>query len=852
MKNSRLFRLVALVAAMMCALGASAAEAYANYTPDNTTLTFYYDNLRSTRPGTTYDLNTGDNFPAWRVDGTYANVTKVVFNSSFAGARPTSTYHWFFMMENLQSITGITYLNTSEVTDMTYMFSDCTKLTSLDVSNFNTSKVTTMKGMFNACSSLTSLDVSHFNTSNVTDMSWMFQNCEKLTSLDVSSFNTAKVNNMSYMFANCSLLTTIYAGDGWSTAAVTSSDDMFYYCTSLVGGLGTTYDVNHIDKTYAHIDGGPSNPGYLTDNNEAYACYTPSNTTLTFYYDNLRSTRTGRTYDLNSFYPGWYSDGTSASVTKVVFNSSFANARPTRALFWFCTMTNLQSITGIAYLNTSQITDMYGMFASCNALTSLDVSNFNTANVTNMDLMFLNCSNLKTIYVGDGWSTAAVTSSNNMFYNCTKLVGGLGTTYDSNHEDKTYAHIDRGPYDPGYFTDINSNIFVEDGIFYKIQAGGTTVAVTQVQEPVNNEYIQYTAERYNIPATVTHDGKTYTVTMLDHGAFFNCTNVKGVTIPETVTTIGNTVFKDCTGLTRITIPNSVTTMGMYVFENCTALKDVIIGSGMTSIGSYTFHGCTALESGNITCKAIVPPTLKSTTFDTDHYHGANVYVPYGYLNFYEDAPYWENFWDMYEFFTFDEALNVAGGNIHFESTGGYPWETVQEGGRVYAKSGNAGEASTTSTLTATVTATAGDILEFDFKAWGEGTSTYWDRCSFYINGVEQIAYGAYQNADWETYSVYLPAGECTLEWKYSKDDSVNPTGDYFAVDNVAIISAGFTRGDVNGDGSVNISDVTTLIDYLLSGNASGVNLSAADCNQDSSVNISDVTTLIDYLLSGNW
>ena len=60
------------------------------------------------------------------------------------------------------------------------------------------------------------------------------------------------------------------------------------------------------------------------------------------------------------------------------------------------------------------------------------------------------------------------------------------------------------------------------------------------------------------------------------------------------------------------------------------------------------------------------------------------------------------------------------------------------------------------------------------------------------------------------------------------------------------------RGDVDGDGSVNISDVTTLIDYLLSGNASGVNLEGADCDQDGSVNISDVTDLIDYLLSGTW
>ena len=92
MKNSRLLRLFALVAAMMCALGTSAAEAYANYTSSNTTLTFYYDNLRSTRSGTTYDL---DYWPGWYSDGTNANVTKVVFNSSFAAARPVTTYLWF-------------------------------------------------------------------------------------------------------------------------------------------------------------------------------------------------------------------------------------------------------------------------------------------------------------------------------------------------------------------------------------------------------------------------------------------------------------------------------------------------------------------------------------------------------------------------------------------------------------------------------------------------------------------------------------------------------------------------------------------------------------------------------------
>ena len=438
-------------------------EAYACYTPSNTTLTFYYDNQRSSRTGTTYDLNTGDDDTGWLIDGTYANVTRVVFDPSFAGARPTTTYGWFYAMTNLQSITGLNYLNTSEVTNMAWMFTNCTKLTSVDVSHFNTSKVTSMTSTFGTCWGLTSLDLTNFNTSQVTDMELMFYDSSNLR--------------------------TIYVGDGWSTATVTYSSDMFYNCTSLVGGQGTAYSSsNPRNKTYAHIDGGTSNPGYFTDKNptEAYVCYTPSNTTLTFYFDKLRSTRTGTTYDLNTsgHMPDWYTDGTNAYVTKAVFDPSFADARPTTTHDWFYCMTNLQSITGMNYLNTSKVTNMawmfYGstkltsldlshfntskvtdmgaMFPSCKSLTSLDLSSFNTSQVAYMTNMFTYCSNLQTITVGSDWSTAAVTSSTNMFNNCTSLVGGQGTTYDANHVDKTYAHIDGGPSNPGYFTAKNAGL----------------------------------------------------------------------------------------------------------------------------------------------------------------------------------------------------------------------------------------------------------------------------------------------------------------------------------------------------------------------------------------------------------
>ena len=119
--------------------------------------------------------------------------------------------------------------------------------------------------MFSYCISLTSLDLSSFNTSKVTDMDEMFNFCSNLTSLDLSSFNTSHVTNMGHMFYGCSNLRTIYVGSCWTTAGVVYSEEMFYRCQSLVGGMGTTFkNSNPKDKTYAHIDGGPSNPGYFT------------------------------------------------------------------------------------------------------------------------------------------------------------------------------------------------------------------------------------------------------------------------------------------------------------------------------------------------------------------------------------------------------------------------------------------------------------------------------------------------------------------------------------------------------------------------------------------------------------
>ncbi len=191
-----------IAALLLLVAGLQSAKAQEAYTVLNDgTLTFYYDNQRSSRPGTSYNLNRGDFPPDWRSEA--ANVQSVVFDPSFANAKPNSTDCWFSEMKNLTSITGMEYLNTSYVLYMRGMFSDCSSLTSLDVSHLDTSVVTDMSAMFQNCSSLTSLDVSNFNTINVKNMGSMFSFCSSLTSLDLSHFNTWIVTNMGNMFKKC-------------------------------------------------------------------------------------------------------------------------------------------------------------------------------------------------------------------------------------------------------------------------------------------------------------------------------------------------------------------------------------------------------------------------------------------------------------------------------------------------------------------------------------------------------------------------------------------------------------------------------------------------------------------------
>ena len=474
------------------------------------------------------------------------NIKNIVFDESFKTYAPTSLEQFFASCSTLETISGLEYLNTANVKYMSGMFFDCKKLSSLDLSKFNTEKVESMVEMFSncsalsslnlsnfktkevkymsnmfwGCSALTSLDLSKFNTEKVTDMRDMFYGCQKLSSLDLSNFNTEKVENMMGMFFSCSALTsldlsnfntkevrymnsmfnacsaltTIYAGDKFVTTKVENGSYMFSDCTNLKG-----FDSSMIDHKKANC----GTDGYFTPGC-AYAEFDNATGTLTFRYKGVKP---ARAYDLNveSNDPGW--NAQKGNIKKVVFDASFANARPTSCCWWFGNCFYLTEIEGIENLNTQNVTDMRDMFTCCYALTSLDVSNFNTQNVEDMTDMFLGCeklslldlsnfntervesmssmfsgcSTLQTIFASDKFFTDQVFGGSDMFLDCTNLKGFIDYIPNSDRDNIEYAN-----YKTGYFTKL-----VGKNGEKKIGATGETLATENLVLDDGKDFVAY-------------------------------------------------------------------------------------------------------------------------------------------------------------------------------------------------------------------------------------------------------------------------------------------------------------------------------------------------------------------------
>ena len=196
----------------------------------------------------------------------YDCIKNIVFDESFKKYAPTSLRNFFKNCKALETISNLENLNTTKVTDMSYMFNGCNNLSSLDLSYFNTTNVTDMSGMFYNCKKLSLLDLTNFNTAKVTNMSYMFNGCSALTSLDLTKFNTANVTNMSGMFYNCQDLSSLNLSK-FNTENVTKMYSMFNGCPVLTSLDLTNFNTAKVtDMSYMFYGCSTLQTIYVSDN----------------------------------------------------------------------------------------------------------------------------------------------------------------------------------------------------------------------------------------------------------------------------------------------------------------------------------------------------------------------------------------------------------------------------------------------------------------------------------------------------------------------------------------------------------------------------------------------------------
>ena len=411
---------------------------------DNTgTLTFKYGIMPD--DNNVYDCENN----AWPSD----KINRVVFDPSFAKARPTSTSGWFMLCEFLIEILGMDYLNTSNVTDMSSMFHGCSSLLYLHVGSFNTSNVTDMGGMFMGCSNLTNLNLGGFDTSKVTDMSGMFQDCSNLTSLELGSFDTRNVTDMSNMFCACSKMRSLNLSS-FRIDSATDLSGMFLSCSSLNNiDLSSFKDSKVIDMSL--MFSGCTNLESVNLSNfhtkellTTHSMFSSCTSLTAVKFGSLK-------FGNNHKYPYLTTrcDNMFFNCIKLknidLSNFDTSNVETLEDMFYECS-----SLTNVDFSEweTSSVRNMNRMFYKCEALQIINLSSFDTSNVKNMRSMFDYCTNLETIYAGNKWKTTQITPKQYLFRDCKKLVGGEGTAYNDLHTDTKYARIDGGPDAPGYLT----------------------------------------------------------------------------------------------------------------------------------------------------------------------------------------------------------------------------------------------------------------------------------------------------------------------------------------------------------------------------------------------------------------
>ncbi|MDY5921833.1 MAG: leucine-rich repeat domain-containing protein [Candidatus Onthomorpha sp.] len=326
---------------------------------------------------------------------------------------------------------------------------------------------------------------------------------------------------------------------------------------------------------------------------------------------------------------------------------------------------SVTSIGNYAFKNCSGLTSVTtgnsvtsigeGAFFECSGLTSITIPN----SVTSIgNYAFYECSSLTSVTIGN--SVASI--GNDAFAYCSGLISVTIPNSVTSIGDYAFAYCrgltsvtlpNNATIHSGAFIGAGEKPTIDSVIYYNdtLIVGNYTFICTGFLTfylngnsyfPNNNAVVFdcYESKSGNliIPSTISYNGTTYSVTSIGDRAFYECSSLTSVTIPNSVTSIGEGAFYECSELTSVTIPNSVTSIGDYAFSNCSGLTSVTIGNSVTSIGNYAFYECNGLTS--IISNAVVPPALGNEVFPNPN--SCNVIVPCGSLEAYTSSQ-WNNY-----------------------------------------------------------------------------------------------------------------------------------------------------------------------------------------------------------------
>ena len=546
--------------------------------------------------------------------------------------QPTTTKGWFGGCSKLAGIEGLSKLDTSKVTDMSYMFYRCRGLASLDVSKFKTGNVAAMEYMFYDCSGLVSLDVSGFDTANVTDMGGMFQGCSGLASLDLSSFSTANVTNMSYMFCQCYRLTSLDVSkfatghvtsmremfsqclaltsldlSSFDTANVTDMTRMFYRCSGLASIDLSSFDTANVTSTLLMFQGCsglkqvtlkegwsikfaechlPATM-YVKDGNGSFAEYTggfPTTKTDTYYTKNGIKQAFAVVYDDEN-------DGRAAKLynraTVPAAGTVFEGDTVTEVITGIENKPGAFNDNGDKKLTKVEVMDdgikpmtTVKWFSGCSKLASVEgLSKLDTSKATDMSGMFNGCSSLTSLDLSK-FNTAKVTDMSWMFNKCSGLTKlDLSNFNTANvtrmsymfHECSGLTKLDVSSFNTANVTDMSRMFNGCSGLASLAVSSFDTAKVTDMNWMFN--------ECSSLASLDLSNFNTANVTNMSY-MFYGCSGLTKLDVSSfdtaKVTDMGS-MFCGCSGLTSLDLSGFKTanvTRMLWMFDKCIKLNTV--------------------------------------------------------------------------------------------------------------------------------------------------------------------------------------------------------------------------------------------------------------------------------------